>query len=188
MLFITIPVQPDRELFDETTGEFITIPGLKKEQKLQLEHSLVSISKWESKWHKPYLSQTEKSEDEIIDYVRCMTITQNVDPEVYRYLTSENVRQITEYIENPMTATWFLEDKDETKKTKKVYTAERIYYFMIALNIPVEFQKWHLNRLLTLIRVCNIENQPPKKRGLNETLRGNAAINKARKKQLNTKG
>lgn len=180
MLEITIPAT---ELWDERNEEFITA----KEQTLRLEHSLVSLSKWESKWCKPFLSKTNKTDEEIIDYVRCMTLTQNVPDEVYRCLTDDNIRKINEYIDAPMTATWFHEDKAKGTSREQT-TSELIYYWMIALNIPFECQKWHLNRLLTLIRVCNIKNQPPKKMSKRDIMSRNAALNAARRKQLNTKG
>ena len=180
MLQITIPAV---EQWDESTQEFV----YSKAQTLQLEHSLISLSKWESKWHKPFLSKTEKTTEETIDYIRCMTLTQNVKPEVYSNLSVENILQVNEYIENPMTATTFVENRDG-KRSREIITAELIYYWMISLNIPVEFEKWHLNRLLTLIRVCNIKNQPPKKRSRREIMSQNASLNAARKQQLNTNG
>lgn len=180
MLQITIPAV---ELWDERKQEFVTT----KEKTLQLEHSLVSLSKWESKWCKAFLTKQEKTFEETLDYIKCMTITQNVDPEVYNYLTNENIEEINKYIEAPMTATYFSDDKT-AKPSREQITAELIYYWMIALNIPFECQKWHLNRLLTLIRVCNIKNQPPKKRSRKEIMSRNAALNAARRKQLNTKG
>ena len=180
MLQITIPAV---ELWDERKQEFVTT----KEQTLQLEHSLVSLSKWESKWCKPFLTKQEKTFEETLDYIKCMTITQNVDPEVYNYLTNENIEEINKYIEAPMTATYFSDDKT-VKPSREQITAELIYYWMIALNIPFECQKWHLNRLLTLIKVCNIKNQPPKKRSRKEIMSRNAALNAARRKRLNTKG
>ena len=180
MLQITIPAV---ELWDERKQEFVTT----KEQTLQLEHSLVSLSKWESKWCKPFLTKQEKTFEETLDYIKCMTITQNVDPEVYNYLTNENIEEINKYIEAPMTATYFSDDKT-AKSSREQITAELIYYWMIALNIPFECQKWHLNRLLTLIKVCNIKNQPPKKRSRKEIMSRNAALNAARRKQLNTRG
>ena len=180
MLEITIPAT---ELWDEINEEFITT----KEQTLRLEHSLVSLSKWESKWCKPFLSKTNKTDEEMLDYVRCMTLTQNVPYEVYRCLTDDNIHKIYEYIDAPMTATWF--NDDNTKGTSREQTtSELIYYWMIALNIPFECQKWHLNRLLTLIRVCNIKNQPPKKMSKRDIMSRNAALNAARRNRLNTKG
>lgn len=179
MLYITIPAN---ELWDEEKQEFLTI----KETTLQMEHSLVSISKWESKWHKPYFSKTNKTEEEVLDYIRCMTLTQNVKSEVYKCLTQEHINTITSYIEDPMTATTFSDEED--KKDNQTITAELIYYSIIALNIPFECRKWHINRLLTLIRVCNIKNQPPKKIGKGERLRRQAELNARRKQQLNTKG
>lgn len=180
MLKITIPAG---EQWDEINQVFINT----KEQTLQLEHSLVSLSKWESKWCKAFLTKNEKTDEETIDYVKCMTITQNVDPNVYNCLTKENVEQIKKYIEAPMTATYFSEEHSG-KSSREQVTSELIYYWMIALNIPMECQKWHLNRLLTLIRVCNIKNQPPKKMSKRAIMSRNAALNAARRKQLNTRG
>lgn len=176
-------IVPAAEYFDEINEVFI----YKKEQHLQLEHSLVSLSKWESKWNKAFLGKQEKTEEEILDYVRCMTLTQNVDPEVYSRLSAENYAAINQYIEAPMTATRFYEDKTQ-KGNKDTVTSELIYYWMIAYNIPVEFQKWHLNRLLALIRVCNVKNSPPKKRSKREMYQRNAALNAANKRRFNSKG
>lgn len=181
MLEITIPAV---EAYDEVKNEFITVID---EQTLRLEHSLVSLAKWESKWRKPFLSQQQRTFEETIDYVKCMTITQNVDPIVYQCLNNSHIKQINDYIENPMTATTFSNEQSGRSNGERV-TAELIYYWMIALNIPVEFQKWHLNRLLTLIKVCSIKNQPPKKMSRNEILSRNAALNAQRRQQLNTKG
>lgn len=175
-------VIPGIELYDEEKEEFITT----KPQTLLLEHSLVSLSKWESKWNKPFLTKDNKTYEETIDYIRCMTITQNVSEDTYRLLTSENIQQVNEYIELPMTATTF--SNQNKTPSKDVVTAEIIYYWMISLNIPFECQKWHLNRLLTLINVCNIKNQPPKKISRKEIMSRNAALNAARRKQLNTRG
>lgn len=180
MLRITIPAV---EQWDEIKQEFVST----KEQTLSLEHSLVSLSKWESKWCKAFLTKQEKTLEETLDYIKFMTITKNIDPEVYNYLTNRNIIEINEYIEAPMTATYFSDEKI-SKTNRELITAEIIYYRMIALNIPFECQKWHLNRLLTLIKVCNIKNQPPKKRGKKEIMSRNNALNAARRKQLNTRG
>lgn len=179
MLQIVVPAV---EYWDEANEEFI----YKDTQTLQLEHSLVSISKWESKWQKPFLAKSEKTNEEILDYIRCMTITKNVDPEVYTRLSNENVDAINQYIESPMTATR-ITDRRKTQSKHQIITSELIYYWMIGYNIPVEFQKWHLNRLLTLIRVCEAENNP-KKMSRKEILAQNAAINEARKRQTGSKG
>ena len=176
-------IVPGAEAWDNKKQEFLYT----KEQSLQLEHSLVSVSKWESKWCKPFLSNKDKSVEETLDYIRCMTLTQNVDPNIYNCLTKDNIDKVNRYIEYPMTATYFSEDPNG-RKSREVITSELIYYWMVALNIPFECQKWHLNRLLTLIRVCNIKNKPPKKRSKREILSRNAALNEARRKQLNTKG
>ena len=145
MLQITIPAM---EQFDDEKEEFIST----KEQTLLLEHSLVSLSKWESKWCKPFFTKEEKSYEETIDYIRCMTITQNVKPEVYYGVTSENIDDVLKYINAPMTATTFTNRK-KTSSNREQITSELIYYWMIAFNIPFECQKWHLNRLITLIEV-----------------------------------
>jgi hypothetical protein len=181
MLQITVP---GRELYDEEKEEFVT----EREQVLQLEHSLVSLHKWESKWCKAFLGKTEKTDEEMLDYIRCMTMTQNVKPEVYDRLTEDNIKQVYEYINAPMTATYFSEDVKKGKNNRETVTAELIYWWMITLNIPFECRKWHLNSLLTLVQVCNIKNSPPKKRSKRDILRSNAELNAARRKQLNTKG
>lgn len=179
MLKITIP---DTEQWDEVNQEFINIKG----QTLQLEHSLVSLSKWESKWCKPFLTKDKKTEDETLDYIKCMTITQNVKPEIYKFIPINIREEIKQYIDAPMTATWFKDTKGGSNSEQ--ITSELIYCQMISLNIPFECEKWHLNRLLTLIKVCNIKSQPPKKMSTNAILRQQAALNAARKKKLNTRG
>lgn len=181
MLQIKVPLSP--EGWDEKKQEFVE----PKVQVLQLEHSLVSLSKWESKWCKPFLSKGDKTPEEILDYIKCMTITQNVKPEVYDCLTRENIDQINSYIEAPMTATTFSNDKN-ARSSREIVTSELIYYWMIALQIPPEYQKWHLNRLLTLIRICNIKNAPPQKMSKRDIMSRNAQLNAARRKQLNSKG
>jgi len=179
MLEIVIPKQ---EFYDQVTEEFINT----KAQRIQLEHSLVSLSKWESKWCKPFLS-SEKNKEEAIDYIRCMTITQNIKPDVYNYIPPITLSEINKYIEAPMTATWFREIPG-AKKNKEVITSELIYYWMIAQNIPMECQKWHLNRLITLIKVCAIKSNPPKKMGKKEMLANQRALNESRRSKLNSKG
>lgn len=181
MLRLIVQLSP--EGWDEKKEEFVEA----KTQVLQLEHSLVSLSKWESKWCKPFLSNANKTEEEILDYIKCMTITQSIDPDVYSHLSAENFKQIDAYINAPMTATTFSDDKNG-KRNREIITAELIYYWMIALQIPLECQKWHLNRLLTLVRVCNIKNAPPKKGSKRDVARRYAEMNAARKQQLKSKG
>lgn len=181
MLWIHVP---SSERFDEATNEFIYI----KETNLQLEHSLVSLSKWESKWHKPFFYPTSnKSTDEVLDYIRCMTLTQNVKPETYYALTKENINQIQQYIDDPMTATT-INNQQPGPPNREIITAELIYYWMISYNIPVEFEKWHLNKLLTLIHICSIKNGKPQKMSKKAIMSRNAALNAARRQRLNTKG
>ena len=179
MLQITIQ---SGELYDEIKEEFVYTKG----QTLQLEHSLVSISKWESKWHKPFLNKDEKTIVETVDYIRCMTITQNVNPEIYSGLTNDNISKVKRYIDDSMTATTF---SNQTKTSnREIITSEIIYYWMISLNIPFECQKWHLNRLLTLINVCGLKNAPKKNMSRAEILSRNSSLNEARKRALNSKG
>lgn len=180
---LTIKVAVGQESFNEETGEFIEAESCV----LQLEHSLVSISKWESKWNKPFLSNLNMTEEETLDYIQCMTLTENVDPIIFNHLNRKNVEQIKNYIAAPMTATTFSNNK-AGKGGHEIITSELIYYWMVSLTIPFECQYWHLNRLLTLIRVCNIKNQPPKKMGRKELMNRNAALNAQRRAQLNTKG
>lgn len=180
MLYIEVP---PGEFWDELNQCFIDFPG----QKLQLEHSLVSISKWESKWKKPFLSETPKTEEETRDYIRCMTLTQNVKPETYFCLSGRNIDLINKYIDDPMTATTF-SNLNEKHHKKEVITSEVIYYWMIANNVPMECQKWHLNRLLTLIQVCSLKSQPPKKMSKAATAKQYSALNAARRKKFNTRG
>ena len=176
---------PPREFFDERKQEFINFEGCS----LQMEHSLISLSEWEAKWKKPFLNKPEsRTNEELLDYFRCMTITKNVNPLAFASLTQEHVNMIVNYINDPMTATWFSEDGKPSKRPTEVVTSELIYYWMIAQNIPFECRKWHLNRLLTLIRVCNVKNNPPKKMSKADIARRQRELNEQRKKKLGTKG
>lgn len=182
MLRITIP--GSAELWDEEKEEFLPPT---KSQTIQLEHSLVSLSKWESKWNKAFLSRKEKTDEETMDYVRCMCVTRDVDPSAFYRLTPENIKEINDYIAAPMTATYFRDEKI-MGHSRDTVTSELIYYWMIALNIPFECQKWHLNRLFALIKVCNIKNSPAKKMSKSDIARQQAELNAARRKKYNTKG
>ena len=184
MLEITIPEQ---EFLNHNTNEFYKIPGAT----LRLEHSLISVKRWEEKWHIPFLKKDPpKTPEQLKDYIRCMTINTGVDPIVYDYLPKDVIDKVAAYIEDPMTATWFGEagTKKKTTRQKKIVTAELIYYLMISFNIPVEFQKWHLNQLLTLIQICEEENKPPEKKSQAEIARSNRELNEYRKKMFNTRG
>lgn len=179
MLEITVP---GLEYYNEETNEFTYYD----DQVLQLEHSLVSVSKWEAKWCKSFLNGRDKSVDEIAYYVECMTLNENVSRDVYSRLTTDNLDAINEYIGHPMTATTFPAERNTP--SREIVTSELIYYWMIALNIPFECQYWHLNRLLTLIKVCNVKNNPPKKMSKHEILKRNRELNEARRQQFNTRG
>ena len=178
MLVINIPSQ---ELFDSKTSSFINT----KEHSIQLEHSLISISKWESKWKKPFISNDIKTNEETLDYIKCMLLDDK-DNAYISCLTENNIKSINDYIGDPMTATTF--HNDESKGRRDIITSELIYYWMIASNIPMECEKWHLNRLLTLIRICSIKNAPPKKMSKREIIERNRVLNEARKKKLHTNG
>ena len=174
---------PRTEFYDEERNEFVAV----REQVLELEHSLISVAKWESKWEKPFLSSVDKTDEELTDYIRNMTITRNVDPKIYTALPTSVVSEISDYICAPMTATTFHTVGKERSKGETI-TAEIVYYWMIALNIPFECQKWHINRLLTLIKVCNLKNSGPGKMSRRDQMAQQRALNAARRKQYNTKG
>lgn len=174
---------PERELYDEYKEEFINI----KKTSLHLEHSLVSISKWEMKWKKPFLKPNYKfTSEEFRDYIRCMTIDQNVPEETYLAMTNEEYEIIKTYINDEKTATTFNDNRHE--RNRETVTSELIYYWMTAYQIPFECQKWHLSRLLTLIKICSIKNSKGKKMPTNSILAQNKKINDARKKAMNTRG
>lgn len=184
---LTLFVSP-KEAFNEKENVFVSSEGCT----LCLEHSLVSISKWESKWHKPYLSDTKKTDEELRSYVKCMTITQNVKDEVYDLLSAEELKMINDYIGDPMTATTFTTRKAEGQASRRseIITSELIYYWMVSFQIPFECQRWHLNRLLTLIKICSIKNDTSKNKNMprKAVLTSNAALNAARRKKSGSRG
>ena len=179
---LTIQI-PARELYDPASKRFITV----KETTITLEHSLISLSKWEMKWHKPYLTAEQKTPEEYIDYLRCMCLTKNIDPNIFYALDGETIKKIADYISDPMTATTF---KNQQKgPAKKIVTSEVIYFWMSNFGIPFDpCEKWHLNRLMTLIEVASIENQPPKKMSKADVMRSNHSLNAARRAKHHTKG
>lgn len=176
MLELTITAD---EIWDEATQTFI----YPKEQNLRLEHSLVSLSKWESKYCKPFMTDKELTIEETLDYIRFMTINKNsVESDVYKRITNEHIKQVLNYINAPMTATTFPKKEGKGTIRGEQVTSELIYYWMVSLNIPFEpCQKWHLNRLITLIKVCDFKNQPPKKMSQQELLKRNAKLNAQRR-------
>jgi hypothetical protein len=180
VLQIEIPLA---EAFDEDASEFRSLEAVT----LNLEHSLVSLSKWESRWEKPFLGDEEKTEEQTLDYVRAMILGRNPPGEAFSRLSADNIKEINEYINARMTATWFTE-RPEPKKAPEVVTAEVIYYSMIALGIPFECQYWHLNRLLTLIRVCNIKNKPAKNMTRGEMIARQREINAERRQKYGSRG
>ena len=197
MFEITIPGE---ELWDARRAEFTSTKAVT----LRLEYSLVSLSKWESKWHIPFFDDSmEKTPEQMQDFVRCMTVTQGVDPTVYARLTVENLNAIYRYMEDPMTATWFAgegrpgeKNQNGTAKrrarrrppsTGKVLTSEVLYSRMFQARVPIECERWHLNRLMTLIRVCQEEQAPPRKMSRKDALRQRRELNAARMKKYGAK-
>lgn len=187
MLHVTI--RP-KEWYIESENAFYEI---KKPIDLALEHSLLSISKWEAKWKKPFFESSKNfTNEQMLDYIRCMTVSpKNVtDIEYFGLLTqTDSMQEISDYINDPMTATWFSEDEIKGKQSKEIVTSEIIYYWMIRLGMDVEFfEKWHLNRLMTLIRVFDAKESPKKKQSQKELMASRRAINEARKKKYHTRG
>lgn len=176
-------VVPGVEMFDEQSQEFTT----RGDVTLELEHSLVSLSKWESIYEKPFLGSSDKTIDEVIGYVKVMMLTSKVPEEIFQKLSQDNIKEINEYIDAKMTATWFGETPG-APKSREVITSEVIYYWMIAFNIPFECERWHLNRLFTLIRVCSIKQAKPQQMSRSQIAAQNRELNAQRRAQYNTTG
>jgi hypothetical protein len=176
-------VVPGVELFDEQSQEFTT----RDDVTLELEHSLVSLSKWESIYKKPFLGTADKTTAEVIGYIKVMTLTPEVPEEIFQKLSATNIKAINDYIDDDMTATWFHEAPG-APKSREVITSEVIYYWMIAFNIPFECERWHLNRLFTLIRVCGIKQAKPQKMSRSQIAAQNRELNAQRRAQYNTTG
>jgi hypothetical protein len=177
----------EQEALDESTSEFVMIGGYP----LELEHSLASLSKWESKWETQFLSDKEKTNEQTLDYVRCMTITPGVPPDVFNTINNRDITRITEYINSKMTGTTFSSIVKAQTGKKETISAEIIYYWMVSLNIPLEWENRHLNQLLTLVRVINEKNAPAKKKSTvskSELIQQRRALNEQRRRQLNTSG
>ena len=179
MLLLTIPAG---EYWDEASETFF----FTKEVKLRLEHSLISISKWESKWCIPFYS-SNKTPEQLIHYVQCMCLNPDVDPEVFKRLTPDNIKAINEYIAAPMTAST-VKETNGAKRSSEIVTSELIYYWMIEFGIPESFEKWHLNRLMMLIRICSEKAKPSKGMSKREIMQQNKALNAARRARLHSKG
>ena len=181
---------PKGKSYDSKHNIFYTVD---KDITIQLEHSLISLQKWEARWHKPFLNTSQKSIEQTIDYIRCMCLTSNVPDDAFYCIPEVEMDRISAYIDDPMTATKFREPSTNSagsSKKKELVTAEIIYYWMISYNIPSEYRKWNLNQLLTLIRVLNIKNDtsPKKKRSRNAILNDFKSINEENKKKFGTKG
>lgn len=183
MLKVNVPV---REWLDEKTNEFIRSP----QTTLTLEHSLISVSKWEAKHRKPFSTSFEAgmSVEDFRDYVRCMTIGKTVDQMTYYALSPKNFEQIQQYISDPCTATTIRNTRKNKKRNNKVVTAELVYCWMFSNNIPMECEKWHFNRLMTLIQVCFLENREPEKMSKRDVMKQNSALNAMRRSKCHSKG
>lgn len=183
MLQITVPTS---ELWDEENEVFIQTRAVT----LNLEHSLLAISKWESIYKKPYLEQTQFTQEEDADYIKCMTITPNVDNDTYYAIVNnaECMSKIRKYIDDPATATFFNEKGKKTGHSSEKITSELIYYWLVVNNIPFECQKWHINRLFSLVRICNIKNQSPKQKKKSQLYSEYNRLNAQRRAMYNTKG
>lgn len=177
---------PGREWYDEAREEFMSVEPII----LLLEHSLLSLSKWESKWKIPFLeNDPPKTKEQSIDYIRCMTINKNVDQLVYYNIPPSMMKQIDAYINDRQTATIVNRRKQPARvPVKEPVTSDLIYYWMVSYSIPFEAQKWHLSRLLALIDVCAFKNEAPSKMSKNEILKRNAKLNKARCAARGTRG
>ena len=175
---------PEKTLWDPVKEEFINI----KEQTIVLEHSLLSVDKWESKWRKPFLTPDKKTPEEMTDYLRCMTITKDVNPYAYYAITSEEAKRIEAYIQDPMTATTFTDHREGKSNKREIITSEIIYWQMTQLQIPMEWERRHLNKLMTLIKVASIKSEPPKKMSPEAITRQNKALNAARRKRFHSRG
>lgn len=174
---------PGVEHYDEVTEKFV----YPESATLHLEHSLASVSKWETITEKPFLSKNEKTAEELLTYIICMSVPEAIDLEIFNSLTQENLEKINTYISSSQTATTFKE-LPNSRMNRDIITAEIIYFWMVSLNIPFECQYWHLNRLLTLIKVCNEKNAPKKKLSRREVAEQNRALNEQRRRELGTKG
>lgn len=171
------------EIYNAQTEEFVQVPTTT----LLLEHSLVSLSKWESKWEVPFINEKGHTPEQMMDYIKFMTLTKHVDPNVYSFITQENVEEIRAYIEKKHHANVFNRPNDK-RKPKELITAETIYYGMFAQGIPKECEKWHLNKLLALIELMSIKNNPGKKMSKKDLYKRHRNINKANRKRFNSKG
>lgn len=171
------------EYFNEETEEFESVGDFE----LELEHSLISLSKWESKYQKPFLSNLEKSPEEILYYIKAMILTPIYPNDLFEKFSTENFAQINNYIESRESATTF-GDMPDRRIRGEVITSELIYYWMVAFNIPFECERWHLNRLFSLIRICNLKNSKQKKMSRSEMAARNRELNAKRREQYGTRG
>lgn len=177
---------PGDQLWDPVNNRFLK----KSDVRIVVEHSLLSVSKWEQKWKVNFIGNKDLTTEQFLDYIRCMCITPNIDPEIFQKLPMSTIEEITNYIADPMTATTITEPPGKQQKSKyKILTNEVIYYWMTALQIPFDpCERWHLNRLLVLIKIASIEQQPDKKMSKADAMRQQRSLNAARRARFGTKG
>lgn len=186
MYTVVIPKQEGYDKFNPKNNTFLTVKGIDEEITLEFEHSLISLQEWEAKYHKPFIHTKDKTEEETKYYIQCMCLNKHVNPDIFSFMTSEDLKGLGEYIADPQTATTI--NQNNKKGKKEIITAEIIYYWMIELGIPAEYRFWNLNRLLMLIQVCSIKSQPSKKMSPLDAALSNKKLNAARKKKLGTHG
>lgn len=155
---------------------------------LQFEHSLLSLSKWESKSKTPFLATPVKTAEVLLDYFEDMLLTPGTPPGIIYRLSPEQLKELTEYINDPMSAS-SVPQEGPNRRTPEITTSELIYYWMTALKIPFNpAETWHLNRLMMLIQIANYKNQPEKKRRPGQVLNDWREQNARLKKDYGTNG
>jgi hypothetical protein len=188
MLVLDIPPSGIVEYYDSVNNEFVSREPFQG-AKIELEHSLYAISKWESKWKIPYISKEPKTEDQVKDYIKCMIITENIPDDAIDYLTDENYVAINNYLKNDCSATKINMNRQEGKsRYKGGMTSDELYCSMVVAQIPFECQYWNLNRLLILLELVGNKNTPPKKMSKGDLMRRNSKLNAARKAKHHTRG
>ena len=167
------------EHFNQETSEFEMLNGVT----IELEHSLFALSKWESKFEIPFLNNDNLTDEQMMYYIQCMTITKNVDPKLYGSLSEANIITVNEYLNKKHTATWFSEHGNGPgrRTSNEIVTSELIYFWLTACQIPFECEHWNLKRLLTLIQVCNEKNKPQKKMDRKTMMNKHRSVNASRR-------
>lgn len=180
---ITITI-PAGQLYSESENRFYKV----EETTVELEHSLVALSKWESKWHKPFLTKDQKTRAEVIDYFRCMCLTPSIEPLVFNAIKDREFVRIMKYIDDPMTATTITHHSSTKRGNTGTVTSELIYYWMGEYNISKECEWWHINRLFKLIEITSVKRQPEKKMSKRDIAAQNKSLNAMRRARHGSRG